>query len=770
MAQPTNPSQKNPQKGDNFWQQPANSGGGIFKNKDKANEVPAFYQQGMASVLDLIAPAAFKIEPSYLRLGNVFSRTLFVFTYPRYVQTNWLAQIINYDITLDISMFVYPIATKEMMTQLRKKAGQLESSLAIEREKGLVRNPELETAVENIESLRDVLQKGEMRIFQFALYFTIYAKNMDDLNTITEQLESTLGGMLIYTKQALLQMEQGFNSSIPLGVDELKVVRNLDTASLSTTFPFTSATLSSNDGILYGLNRHNNSLILFDRFNLENANSIVFAKAGAGKSYLVKLEALRSLMFGTDVIIIDPENEYKTLCEAVGGNYLNISLNSNRRINPFDLPRPGQQAQAGATGEDILRSNVTMLHGLVALMLGDITPEEDAVLEKALYETYSLKDITADVESHKNTPPLLSDLQSILSNLSGAENMVKRLSKYTEGTFKGLFDRPTNFELQNGFTVFSVRDLEDELRPIAMYTILNYVWQKVRFDMRRRIMIIDEAWWMMQYRDSGKFLFALAKRARKYYLGLTIVSQDVEDFLDSKYGRSVINNSSMQILMKQSTASIDKIAQVFNLTEGEKFLLLECEVGEGLFFAGLNHVAIKVIASYTEDQLITTDPQQLLEMQGIMGEKNDEKEEDISAYEATGTTPTSTSPTPPTPPPVATPTPTAPVPPAPTPTTIPTVSTVSKESAVPPPVAAPAPVTAPPQPKPEPISKPVQEPTIEIQGQPQIPGTPITKPNSTHSTSPASFQRPTTPQNNPAPRQTQNIPNTTPTPLQMPEV
>ncbi|HLB95410.1 MAG TPA: DUF87 domain-containing protein, partial [Patescibacteria group bacterium] len=511
MPQNNQPQPKSPAKSDTFWQQKADTGPGVFQ-KTQAYQIPVFYKQGMASVLDLIAPAAFKVEPNYLRLGSTFVRTLFVFTYPRYVQTNWLAPIINYDITLDISMFIYPISTKEMMGQLRKKAGQLESSLAIEREKGMVRNPELETAVENIESLRDVLQKGEMRIFQFALYFTIYGKSLDELNTITEQLESTLGGMLIYTKQSLLQMEQCLNSTLPLWIDDLKIVRNLDTASLSTTFPFTSATLSSNDGVLYGLNRHNNSLILFDRFNLENANSVVFAKAGAGKSYAVKLEALRSLMLGSDVLVIDPENEYKMLCEAVGGNYLNISLSSDKRINPFDLPKAGAQAQTGASGEDILRSNVTMLHGLVSLMVGGLSPEEDAVLEKALYETYALRDITIDIESQKNTPPLLPDLQAVLANMSGADSMTKRLSKFTEGTFKGLFDKPTNFDLSSGFIVFSVRDLEESLRPIAMYMILNYVWQRIRFDVKRRIMIIDEAWWMMQYEDSGKFLYALAKR------------------------------------------------------------------------------------------------------------------------------------------------------------------------------------------------------------------------------------------------------------------
>lgn len=571
--------------------------------------------QGVNSLFDLIAPPSYESKPNYLKIGNIFVRTLFVFTYPRFVQTNWLSPIINYDITLDISMFVYPIGSKQMMDTLKKKAGQLESSETINQEKGLVRDPELQTAIQDIENLRDVLQRGEMRLFQYALYFTIYAQTEDELNTITEQLESTLGGMLIYTKQSLLQMEQGFNSTIPLALDELSIKRNLDTASLSTTFPFTSSTLSSNDGILYGINRHNNSLVLFDRFKLENANSVVFAKSGSGKSYTVKLEALRSLMLGTDIIIIDPENEYKALCDAVGGNYLNISLNSDKRINPFDLPVAGQQLQAGSSGEDILRSNITTLHGLLKLMLGSNTADEDAILEKALYETYALRDITVDVNSQKNKPPLLADLQSVLENITGGESMVKRLTTYTQGTFKGLFDQPTNFELGNGLVVFSVRDLEDALRPIAMYMVLNYIWQRVRFNTRKRIMIIDEAWTMMQYEDSGRFLYAMAKRARKYFLGLTVITQDVEDFISSKYGRAIVANSSMQILMKQNPASIDKIATVFGLTEGEKFMLLESEVGEGLFFAGLNHVAIKVVASYSEDQIITTNPQELLDRQ-----------------------------------------------------------------------------------------------------------------------------------------------------------
>lgn len=571
------------------------------------------YQEGLSTVRDIIAPADFVINTNYLQLGTYYVRSLFVYTYPRYLNTNWLSPIINYDLTMDIGMFIIPQDVQEVMQSLKRKMTQLESTRQIEQEKGLVRDPELDTAIHDIDELRDTLSQGQNRLFQYGLYFTVYAKSLEELNTIAKQVASTLGGLLIYTKEALVQMEQGFNSTLPLASDELNILRNLDTASLSTTFPFTTAELTSDEGILYGINRHNDSLILFDRFNLENANATVFATSGAGKSYFVKLEILRYLMLGTDIIVIDPENEYEKLAEAVGGTYLEINLNSSKRINPFDLPissHPEDQA------EDALRSNITTLHGLFRLMAQGLTPEEDALLDKALYETYALKDITVDPSTQKNPPPVMSDLVSILSNMRGAENLILRLNKYVEGTFATLFNQPTNFKLTGGLVVFSVRDLEEALRPVAIFTILNYIWNSVRTEMKRRIMVVDEAWWMMQYEDSARFLYGLAKRARKYFLGLTIISQDVEDFLANKYGKAVVSNSSMQVLLKQSTTSIDMIAQVFNLTEQEKYLLLNAGVGEGLFFAGLNHVAIKITASYTEDQIITTDPKQLLAMRG----------------------------------------------------------------------------------------------------------------------------------------------------------
>lgn len=563
--------------------------------------------------MNAIAPAAFLLSADHIGLDNLLAKTLFVYTYPHFLETNWLYQLINMDLIMDISMFIYPLETNTLLPQLRRKSTQLQASLSIEEEKGLVRNPELEAAVSDIEQLRDVLTRGETRLFHYGLYMTIYGKDQEELTSAIKQVESYLGGSLIYSKQAYLQMEQGFNSTLPIGTDELYITRNLDTGSLSTTFPFTSASLTSNEGVLYAINRHNNSLVLFDRFKLENANSLILGRSGSGKSYVVKLEILRTLMMSVDVIVIDPENEYRALADAIGGTYLNFSLNSPSRINPLDLPPPYE----GETGEDILRTAVVTAHSLISLMVGGLTPEEDNVLDQALLSAYTAKGITVDVRTHANPAPLLTDLVGFLQQNAEAQHLVARLTKYIGGTFAGLFNQPTNINLNNGFLVFSIRDLEEQLRPIASYMILTFIWNKIRHELRKRVLIIDEVWTLLQHEDSAAYLYSFAKRARKYYLGMTTISQDVEDFLDSKYGRSIINNSSLQILLKQSTAAIEKVASAFNLTEGEKLLLLESDVGEGLFFAGTSHIAIKVIASYTEDQLITTNPEEILAARAI---------------------------------------------------------------------------------------------------------------------------------------------------------
>ncbi|EKD32795.1 MAG: hypothetical protein ACD_76C00145G0003 [uncultured bacterium] len=587
-----------------------------------ALEEERVYRKGAVSIRDIIAPAALEVKPDHIMLGTMHVRTLFVITYPRYVGVGWSAPIINFPSSMDVAMFFYPVKSEIILKQLKKRVGIIEAQIISDSEKGAPRDPIRETALRDIEKLRDDLTQGIERFFQFAFYVTIYAKDKDELDRNTEKLESIFGSKLIYSRKVLYQAEQGFNSTIPIGNDELMITFNMNSSPIASSFPFISSDLTSANGVLYAINRHNNSLILFDRFSMQNANAVVFATSGAGKSYLVKLEILRSLMLGTDIIVIDPEMEYKHLSEAVGGTYINVSLASESKINPFDLPRPkGEEVLA----EDIIRSSVITLKGLLRIMIGlpigeggkpGFTPEEDSVLDRAIIEAYAKKDITSDTKDlTKVEPPVLTDLQQVLEGMEGAGDLVARLRKYTEGTFSGLLNSPTTVELANQLVVFSVRDLEDELRPMAIYTIVNFIWNIVRSESKKRILVIDEAWWLMQHDDSAKFIYALVKRCRKYYLGVTTITQDVNDFLRSPYGQAIVTNSAMQMLLKQSPASVDLVQETFHLTDAEKYLLMECGVGEGIFFAGTKHVAMKVVASYTEDQIITTDPRQLLEIE-----------------------------------------------------------------------------------------------------------------------------------------------------------
>jgi len=584
-------------------------------------EEEKLYRGGVTTIKDLIAPSAIEVQSTHIRLNGKYVRTVFVISYPRYISVGWFAPIINLNYTLDISMFFYPMQPEIVLKQLKNKVGVLEQQIVADAEKGAPRDPLRETALRDIEKLRDDLTQGIEHFFQFALYVTIYADTEDKLEVLTGDIEAQFSSKLIFAKRVLYQAEQGFNSTIPLLKDEIQISSNMNSSPIASSFPFISADLTSDDGILFGINRHNNSLILFDRFSLQNANSVVFATSGAGKSYAVKLEVLRSLMVGTEVIIIDPEREYKHLSDAVGGTYVNISLAAESKINPFDLPRSvGEEVKT----EDIIRSAIIIIKGLIKLMVGDLTPEEDSLVDRALLETYAKKDITPSSDLDKIDPPVMKDFQEILDGMVGGESLARRIDKYTNGTFSGLFNAPTNVKMNNQLVIFSVRDLEDELRPLATYNIINYIWNVVRAELKKRVLVIDEAWWLLQHEDSAKFIFALVKRARKYYLGVTNITQDVNDFLTSTYGQAIINNSALQLLLKQSPAAIDLIQKTFLLTEGEKFLLLEGGVGEGIFFAGQKHAAIKVVASYTEDQLITSDPRQLLEIEAAKKEFEEE--------------------------------------------------------------------------------------------------------------------------------------------------
>lgn len=609
------------------------------QKEQETREVQAAFQKGITALRDFIAPSSVEFYSSYFQIGTRFARTFYVYGYPRQVYTGWLSGMVNLDEVMDMSMYIYPVESQVVLENLRKKVTQLEAGLQLDAEKGKVRDPGKQAAIQDAEEIRDKLQVGEERFFRFGLYFTIYATSKDDLEFVSHKVESMLGQQLVYSKPATAQQEEGLNSTIPQLTDQLQIRRNMSTGALSTSFPFTSADLSQENGILYGINMHNSGLVIFDRFSLENGNSVVFAKSGAGKSFTVKLEALRSMMFGTEIIIIDPENEYERLCDAVGGAYVRLSLNSATRVNPFDLPKVVEYEEA----DNALRSNLITLHGLLRLMMGGaqaqmigtsttllpaLTPAEEADLDAALIDTYAKVGITNDPLTHNGTPPTVADLYDTLLHMgSTGPQLAQRLRKYTSGTFAGIFSQQSNVDINNPMVVFNVRDLEDELRPVAMYIVLNYIWNKTKTDRRKRILIVDEAWQLMKYEDSANFLYSIAKRARKYNLGITTVTQDVEDFMGSRMGRAIVANSSMEFLLKQSPSAVDKLAEVFRLTAEEKKRLSQFPVGQGLFFAGSNHVHLQVIASPTETSLITTNPQQLQQLEAnqaidVQGTKN----------------------------------------------------------------------------------------------------------------------------------------------------
>lgn len=581
--------------------------------KKKAKEPEKLFDTTQITLQDILAPASVRVGSENLDMSGRLAKSFFVFSYPRYLSAAWLAPLINLDVPLDISLFIHPVNTARILKQLRRKVTEVQSELIEKERKGLVRDPELETGFQDLESLRDRLQTAQEKMFRLGLYITIYGETPEELREIETTLRSILESRLLYIKPALYRQAEGFNSGLPYGKDLLGVSTSMNTAPLSSIFPFVSFDLSSSEGILYGVNRHNNSLILFDRFSLENANEVVFAKSGSGKSYYVKIQILRSLMTGVDTIVMDPENEYEPLAKAVGGSFFDISLGSENHINPFDLADPRQDERP----EDVLRSNIINLVGLMRIMLGGLTPEEDAIMDRALTETYAAKDITvsSDPTTWKNNIPLMEDLGAVLEGMEGADSLTRRLRKFTEGTYSNFFNSPTNISMDKKFVCFGIRDMEDGLRPMAMYIIMRYIWNKVRSELKKRMLVVDEAWWIMRSENGAAFLFGIAKRARKYYLGVTTITQDVGDFMKSEYGKPIITNSSVQLLMKQSPATIDIVQKTFNLTDEEKNLLLETEIGEGIFFAGQKHVAMKVVASPTEHEIVTTSPKELLERQ-----------------------------------------------------------------------------------------------------------------------------------------------------------
>lgn len=559
---------------------------------------------------DILAPSALEINSGFVKIGDKIAKTYFTMSYPKFLTEGWLAPIINMDKIFDVSVHVSPINSGKIMKEFQKKVAEVQSQIYAREKSGLVRDPELDIAYQNLEYLRDSLQQAQEKMFDVGLYITVYASNENELFKVENEIRSQLESQMIYLKPALFQQEQGLITGIPLGIDALNITTKLNTGPISSFFPFISSELTDNKGILYGVNRQNAGLIIFDRYSMPNYNSVIFATSGAGKSYATKLEILRTMMFDTEVIVIDPEREYEFLAESVGGRYFNISLSSNHHINPFDVPIPGPDESAS----DVLRSNITHLIGLFRILLGGLSPEEDSIIDRAITETYALKDITATSDFTNAEPPLMSDFEMVLASMEGAGSLLERLRKYTRGTWSGFINNPTNVDINRKMIVFSIRDMEDELKVAAMYIITNFIWNMVRKNMKKRLLVVDEAWTMMKNEEAAAFLFMLAKRGRKYFLGLATITQDVGDFVRSQYGLPIITNSSIQLLLKQSPTAIDTLQQVFHLTNEEKYTLLESGVGEGIFFAGLKHVAIKIISSYTEDQIVSSDPNQILKM------------------------------------------------------------------------------------------------------------------------------------------------------------
>ena len=602
---------------------------GLFSFKKKGLEDEAIdigsvvpdniYDVSNLELKDVLAPSALQITPKELNLGEQVARMFFIISYPRYLTENWFSPIINLENVFDVSIFIHPIDTAPVLKKFQKKVAEVQSQIHEREAKGMVRDPKLDAAYENLETLRDTLQQAEQKLFDVGVYVSIYAKDKDELDRVEDQVKSMLESQLIYLKPALFQQDQAFKSIIPTCTDELFVHSKLNSSPLSSIFPFISFDLTAENGILYGINMHNSSLVLFDRYSMENYNSVLFAKSGAGKSYTTKLEVLRSLMFDTEVIVIDPEREYEYMASATGGRYFNISLSSEHHINPFDLPTIHEDENPS----DVLRQNIITLVGLFRIILGGLTPEEDSLIDRAITETYALKDITGNTDFSNMTPPLLTDFEMVLSGMEGSESLALRLTKYTKGTWAGFINKPTNVDISKKFVVFSVRDMEEDLKPAAMYIVTNYIWTAVRRELKKRLLVVDEAWFMMKSDDTASFLYSVAKRGRKYFLGLATITQDVDDFLKSPYGVPILQNSSIQILLKQSPTAVDRVQETFHLTDEEKYLLLESQVGEGIFFAGSKHVAMKVIASYTEDQIITSDPSQLLAIKKEREEMND---------------------------------------------------------------------------------------------------------------------------------------------------
>jgi type IV secretory pathway VirB4 component len=582
----------------------------IFKKEEKKKIALPGELTAFEKVKELLAPPGAEFSTNYFQIGNIYGRSFLILDYPSYLFSGWLEKIINLDEAFNLGLYFYPLETGAVLKQLEKQLARISAQISERETAGKVRSPELETAYRNVEELRDLLVQAQERMLNVGLYLTIFANDKKELEQKTNKIIKILESILIAVKPVMFQQKEAFFTTLPLCLDEIKTNYQINSSTASSFFPFISSELVDESGVFFGINLQNAGFVILDRWRYENPHLVILARSGAGKSYTTKLEVMRNLMLGTDVLILDPENEYQSIAEIYNGSFISLSLKGEANFNPFDLPPvlPNEEPL------DVYKEHIADLISFCQLIIGEKLSSEDlAILDQALNQTYALFNILPDQDFSKiERFPTLNDLEKVLGGLVGGSELASKFYPYTQGNFSGFINKPTSVELEKRLIVFGFRDLPEILRPIGMFVVLNYILNRVRREMKKRLVIIDEAWWIMRQEAGAEFLLNAVKRGRKYNLAITTITQDVEDFLNSSYGRPIITNSAIVFLMKQSPATIDICGQAFALSEGEKQFLLQAERGQGLILVGQRKIPVYILASYAEDQIIKTRPEQLI--------------------------------------------------------------------------------------------------------------------------------------------------------------
>jgi type IV secretory pathway VirB4 component len=582
-----------------------------FFKQDKKAKIPIPVElTAFEKIKELIAPPGSEFQTDYFQIGNIFGRSFIILDYPSYLFSGWLEKIINLDEALNISLYIYPMETSVVLKELEKQLARISAQMAEREEAGKVRSPELETAYRNVEELRDLLVQAEEKMVKLGFYLTLYENDKKALDQKTQKIIKNLESNLITVKTIMFQQKEAFFTTLPLCLDKLQSNYQLNTSTASSFFPFISSELIDEGGVFLGVNLQNAGLVILNRWQYENPHLVILARSGSGKSYTAKLEVMRNLMMGTDVLVLDPENEYRSIAEIYNGSFISLSLKGENTFNPLDLPPVLENEDPF----DVYKEHIADLMVLMQLIVGEkLSAEELAILDQAINQTYASFNILPDKDFSKiERFPTLNDLEKVLSGLTGGESLASKLYPYTQGNFAGFINKPTSVELDKRLIVFGLKDLPEILRPLGMFVVLNYIANRVKREMKKRLVVIDEAWWIMRQEIGAEFLLNMIKRGRKYNLAVTNITQDVEDFLNSPFGRPIITNSAITLLMKQSPAIIDLCGEIFVLSEGEKQFLLQAERGQGLLLVGRKKVPIYVLASYAEDQIIRSRPEQLI--------------------------------------------------------------------------------------------------------------------------------------------------------------